>query len=284
MCNLLYLQACLNLNCLMDKEAVSLKPGRPRHEQVSTWIRSQIEHGSLGVDDQLPSESQLGKQFSVSRITVRRALQTLESEGLIYKRQGLGSFVRGTQVNQGLVRLTDFVEDMSAAGIRATSKVIALEPEPASAKIARALEVEEGQQVVRLDRLRFGDDEPVAFDTTWLPVMFAQLLSSGDLNKESIYTILERDYDIHICRGRFRIEAVNAPNDIAGHLNIPWGRALLLIERTSFTERANPVYLQLRYYRCDRVAYEMELDRDCLPHRRDSSSLPLREFEPVFKR
>ena len=83
-----------------------LKPGQPRHEQISDWLRVQIQEGVYAADAQIPSESQLTERFEVSRITVRRALQTLENEGLIYRRQGLGSFVKDTRVRQGLVRLT----------------------------------------------------------------------------------------------------------------------------------------------------------------------------------
>ena len=267
----------------MDESLIPLKSGSPRHEQISSWIRDQIEQKILGADDQLRSEKQLGQQFSVSRITVRRALQTLESEGLIYKRQGLGSFVQGSQVRQGLVPL-DFVEEMTAAGLRAHSEVLLFEAEQPAKKVMRALGLTDGQKVVRLDRLRFGDGEPIAFDRTWLPAMYARLLDDSDLASETIYTILERDFDIPIKRGRFRIEAVNAPNDVAGHLNIPWGRALLVIERTSYSEKGQPVYFQQRYYRCDRVAYELEVDSGQGTDRNTSLGYPLMQFEPVFKR
>ena len=267
----------------MDELLIPLKSGSPRHEQVSSWIRDQIERKIWEADDQLPSENQLGQQFSVSRITIRRALQTLESDGLIYKRQGLGSFVRRSPVRQGLVQPADFVQDMTAAGLRAHSEVLLFEAEQPAKKVMRALGLTDGQKVVRLDRLRFGDDEPIAFDSTWLPAMYARLLDDSDLASETIYTILERDYDIPIKRGRFRIEAVNAPNDVAGHLNIPWGRALLVIERTSYSEKGQPVYFQRRYCRCDRVAYELEVDSGQGKDGNAASRLPLLEFEPVFK-
>lgn len=259
-----------------------LKPGRPRHEQISDWMRERIQQGILQPDAQLPSESQLGEQFGVSRITVRRALQTLEGEGLIYRRQGLGSFVRETRVHQGLVRLTDFAEDMAQAGLRAASRVLHLGPEEAGPDVAAALGLDPRRVVVRLDRLRLGDDEPIAFDRTWLPVAYAQLLDGRDLVHESIYQILERDYEIPVLRGRFRIEAVGADADVAAHLQVPEGRALLLIERCSFTHGDRPVYFQRRFYRSDRVAYELELERDPSQRARQAG-MPLQEFEPVFK-
>ena len=99
----------------------------PRHERVSSWIRDQIETGALLENDQLPSENQLGQRFGVSRITVRRALQTLESEGLIFRRQGLGSFVADNRLHHGLEHLSDFVEDMEAAGLKPESIVLVTE-------------------------------------------------------------------------------------------------------------------------------------------------------------
>lgn len=259
-----------------------LKPGRPRHEQVSDWLRERIASGEFQPNDRLPSESQLVEQFGVSRITVRRALQTLEHEHLIYRRQGLGSFVQDTRVRQGLVRLTDFLEDMEQAGIEGSSRVVHRGLVEADARVAEALDVEAGTRVLRLDRLRLGDDEPIAFDQTWLTVTYAQLLDGHDLEQETIYAILEREYGLRVERGRYRIDAVNAPVEVADVLQVPPRQALLLIERISFGEHDKRIYYQRRYYRTDRVTYEMELERD--PGQPSAThGMPLQEFEPIFK-
>ena len=258
-----------------------LKTGRSRHEQISAWLREQIQQGLFQPDEQLPSESRLGEKFRVSRITVRRALQTLEIEGLLYRRQGLGSFVKETRVSQGLVRLTDFMEDMQQAGIEASSRVLHFEAEEAPPDIAAALGVVPGKKVVRLDRLRLGDGEPIAFDRTWLPFFYGSLLEGRDLAHETLYHIFEADHGIPVVRGRFRIEAVSADSDIARLLDVPQRRALLLIERRSYTISDRCVYFQRRYYRCDRVAYELELERQ--PHQNPEVGMPIQEFEPVFK-
>ncbi len=256
-----------------------LKPGKPRHEQISDWLREQIQEGVYAADSQIPSESQLTERFDVSRITVRRALQTLENEGLIYRRQELGSFVKDTRVRQGLVRLTDFIEDMAQAGLAASSTVLHFGQEKAAVDVAKALGIAEGQIVFRLDRLRLGDGEPIAFDQTWMSVFYAGLLDGHDLERETIYRILENHYGITVEQGRYRIKAVNAGADVARHLAVPRGRALLLIERTSFTHGDKQIYYQRRYYRSDRVAYDLELER------RPGEAHPaaLRDFEPVIK-
>ena len=261
-----------------------LESGRPRHEQLSDWLRERLAAGEYAAHDQLPSEHDLGELFGVSRITVRRALGTLENEGLIYRRQGLGSFAAPPKLPQGLVRLTDFAQDMERAGLAATSRVLFHGQSPAPPPAAAALNVAEGALVVRLDRLRLGNGDPIAVDRTWLPPFYAQFLDGRNLAEETIYGILERDYDIPVVRARYRIEATVAGPEEAGALEVPEGAALLLLERVSYTAADRPVYYQRRYYRADRVAFDLELARgESDAPGASEDGMPLREFEPVFK-
>lgn len=260
-----------------------LKAGKPRHEQISDWIRERIDNGAYPPDYQLLSENQLGEQFSVSRITVRRALQTLESEGLIYRRQGLGAFVSDQRVPQGMVRLTDFVEDMTRAGLQASSKLVSFHQESCPESVALELGLEPGKVVCRLNRLRLGNGEPIAFDCTWLPVFYGQLLDGFDFTNDTIYRIMEEEHNIPILRGRYRLDAVNAEAMLASQLKVGIGRALFLVERVSMTTSDKPVYFQRRYYRTDRVKYELELARDASARRSSERGMPLREFAPVFR-
>lgn len=258
-----------------------LQPGRPLHQQLSDWLREQIEQGAYKAQDRLPSEHELSRRFGVSRITVRRALQTLEYEGLIYRCQGLGSFVRRMPIQQGLVRLTDFAEDMARAGLKTHSQVVHFAPEAASAEVAARLDVREGSLVVRLDRLRLGNDEPIAFDRTWLTPFYAQFLEGKDLEHETIYRILEA-LNIPIVRGYYRIASANADAEIAQLLQVAKQTALLRIDRTSYTVGDKVVYFQQRFYRSDRVVYELVLERDSRRRISPKEGMPLREFEPVF--
>lgn len=257
--------------------------GRPQHEQISDWLREQIETGAYAPHDKLPSESELGERFDVSRITVRRALQTLENEELIYRRQGLGSFVKEPQAKPGLARLTDFAQDMAQAGLEASSEVLHHDQQEAPPFVAARLEVESGTPVVQLDRLRLGDERPMAFDRTWLPLFYGQLLEGHDLQESTIYGILEEDYEIPILRGRYRIEAVNAASELASHLEVEEGQALLRIDRLSLTEGERRVYFQQRYYRTDRVAYELELERKTSRRGEAQNGHAVRRLDPVFR-
>lgn len=260
-----------------------LESGKPRHEQISDWIRERIFTGEFAPNHQLSSENQICDQFGVSRITVRRALQTLESEGLIYRRQGLGAFVSDKRVPQGMVRLTSFVEDMAHAGLEAQSLIVAHMQVSCPESVAIQLNLEPGKKVSMLERLRLGDGEPIAFDRTWLPVFYGQLLEGFDLTNDTIYRILEEEFEIEVLRGHYRLDAVNADRFLSEHLKVQEGKALFLIERTSMTTRNKPVYFQRRYYRTDRVSYELELARDQKTQKAGIKAMPLREFAPKFK-
>jgi DNA-binding transcriptional regulator YhcF (GntR family) len=123
---------------------IELQPGVPLHQQISARLREEITSGALEPHARLPSEQELGSRFDVSRVTVRRALQTLEADGLIYRRQGLGSFVCDRRVPHGLVRLTDFAQDLQRAGLDASSRVLHRGLVECPPEVAERLGVEAG--------------------------------------------------------------------------------------------------------------------------------------------
>lgn len=260
---------------------MKLKDGIPRHAQISQWLRDQIESGEYTPDEKLPSENELAKKFDVSRVTIRRALQSLENEEIIYRCQGLGSFVKDDRTPHKLVRLTDFNEDMAKAGLDASSKVILFESVDAPQWLGDILNVDAGNKVIRIDRLRLGDGSPIAFDSTWLPILYGQLLDKDALKETTIYKQLEENYEIPVIRGCYRMSAELADRNLADHLDVPENSALFLIDRISYTIGEKPVYYQKRYYRNDRVKYQMTLERDSAMENY-SPDMPLKEFVPVF--
>lgn len=260
---------------------MTLKDNKPRHEQIADWIRGRIGDGNYSTDDKLPSESELSKKFEVSRVTVRRALQTLESEQRIYRCQGLGSFVKGQKTLQNSLHMSDFMEDMRQNGMEAESVVLRNTIEPANQAVANRLSVPEGTKVFRLDRLRLGNGKPVALDYTWLPAFYGQLIVDYDLQKRTIFNILEQEYDIQITSGCYYLHAENAGEYLAEHLDVPAGFALFRMDRVSSTIEQKPVYYQQRYYRNDRIMYRLKVERN-KEESSDAEEMPLREFSAQF--
>ncbi len=258
-----------------------LKEGIPRHSQISQWLRKQIDEGIFKPEDKLPSENELAKKFDVSRVTIRRALQSLESESVIYRCQGLGSFVSDGRATHNLVKLTDFNEDMSRAGLKPSSEVNQFGTVEAPDWLAEMLHIDAGCKVLRIDRLRLGDGKPIAYDITWLPVFYGQLIQQEKLSESTIYSILEEEYDIPVIKGFYRMSAVPADDLLANELQVEPNTPLFLIDRLSFTIGHKPLYYQKRFYRNDKVLYEMTLERS--PDDKAGADMPLKEFAPVFR-
>jgi GntR family transcriptional regulator len=256
-----------------------LKKGIPRHTQISQWLRSQIQKGVFDVDEKLPSENELAKKFDVSRVTIRRALQSLESESIIYRCQGLGSFVSDERATHDLVKLTDFNEDMAKAGLDPSSVVQKFETVDAPKWLPPLLNIDEGSKVLQIDRLRLGDGEPIAFDSTWLPILYGQLLNKKDLTESTIYSLLEENYEIPVIRGCYKLSAEVANSELAAALKVNENSPLFVIDRLSYTIGDKPLYYQKRYYRNDKVVYEMTLERS---PGTNTGAMPLKEFVPVF--
>lgn len=132
---------------------------------------------------------------------------------------------------------------------------------------------------MRIDRLRLANERPVAYDATWLPLRYGELLTGMDLERETIYHILETRFAIPVLSGAFTITATEATPKLSEALEIEERAALLVIQRVSYTSRDEPVYLQKRYYRPDRVQYRVMLRR----HDTLATGSTIDEFGPVFE-
>lgn len=261
-----------------------LKEGIPRHTQISEWLRSRITDGQYEADQKLPSENDLCEKFDVSRVTIRRALQTLENEDLIYRCQGLGSFVADHRTHHSFSTLNDFSEELTESGMKASSKLLSFTQKDISDQhgILSALKMENKSRAVEIERIRLGDGQPLAYDITWLPIFYGQLIEGYDLQHYTLFEILEEEFDISIEKGRFRIEAALADKKLATHLQINIHAPVLVINRISYTVGDKPVYFQQRYYRNDKVVFEMMADRTSSSAQQDKN-ITLKEFMPVFK-
>ncbi len=263
---------------------MDLKEGIPLHKQISDWLKQEIESGALTSDEKLPSENELSQKFDVSRVTVRRALQTLENEQLIYRCQGLGSFVTDQRTHQSFSILNDFTEELEGSGMEASSKLISFEQVDISEQkdLLSYLDIENKKIAVQLERVRLGDGEPIAYDITWMPIFYGQLIEGYNLEETTIFKILEDEFDIPIEKGCYRIEASMADGKLAKHLNVDPQTPLLLMNRISYTIGEKPVYYQKRYYRNDKMVFELMAERRASNTNADDE-LPFKEMIPVFK-
>ena len=231
------------------------------YAKVEETIATEIAHGEYRPGDQLPTEDELLERFQVSRITVRRAIQNLVHRGLLEIRRGLGTFVLEPRIEAELTKLTGFVEDMNAAGRKASARVVSQHIVTASARVAGRLRLAKGAKVMRIERVRLADAVPISFDETYLPLPLGKKIARNDLRVYPIFTLLETEYGVPLIEADYELEAVIATKTIADALQVRVGSPIFQIERTSMTMGQQPVDYEVLSYRGDLVRFVTKLSR-----------------------
>jgi GntR family transcriptional regulator len=233
----------------------------PLYAQVEATLATDIGEGRLMPGSQLAPEASLSERFGVSRPTVRQAIQRLIQRGMVEIRRGKGTFVAAPKLTQPLTALTSFVEDMLAAGRSPTARVVDKKVVLATAVVARQLDLREGDQVVRIRRVRLADGAPVSFDETYLPRAIGLKVMQDNLEAEPIFALLEGKYGILLVEAEYALEALAAKGTIARAIGVRPGSPLLLIERTSYAAKQRPVDYEKLYYRGDQIRFVTRLPR-----------------------
>ena len=231
----------------------------PLYHQLYELLRGQILSGRWQPGDILPPESELIETYEVSRTTVRQVLDMLVNEGLIYRQRGRGSFVSHPTVEQTLVRIISFTDDMRQRGFEAGTEVIASDLVPAPSDIARRLEVKPGEELARIKRLRLADGEPMSVEESFLVHRHCPGILAGDYARNPLRVALLEDHGIRWSYARQRIRAILAPAELARLLAVEPDSALLFIERVSFSQANIPVEFLWITYRADRYSLYCEL-------------------------
>jgi GntR family transcriptional regulator len=182
-----------------------LVEGVRKGEQLQDMLESLASRSEPG--SALPSERELADRYGVARMTVRGAIDGLVARGLVYRVHGQGTFVSERRFTQPAA-LTSFSEDMAARGLAPTSLVLAQERVPAPEPIALALELGSQEEIVRIERIRLGDGEPIALERTHLPARRFPGLEHADLSARSLYGHLAERYGCSVATSQQRITAV----------------------------------------------------------------------------
>ncbi|MEV0288928.1 GntR family transcriptional regulator [Kribbella sp. NPDC050820] len=233
----------------------------PLYYQLKQWLSARIVSGELQPGEQIPSELELCERFGISRGVVRQALNELQYEGLIDRERGRGTFVSGPKTAEGLISgLRGLAEDAASRGQSIDSRVLVLREVPASASVASALELAEGDPVVELERVRSLDGEPHVLALTYLPAALVPGLADRDLSgSESLYRILREDYGLVNVSSRRRVEASVAGAREAELLGVEPGAPLLVLRSVGYAPGQRPLDYFMAYHRGDRSSFEVVL-------------------------
>jgi len=233
---------------------------QPMYTQIKEILKQRILDGDYEVHERLPSEKEMIKVFGVSRITVRQALRDLHTEGLVFSVQGKGTFVSRPKVVQDIQSLQGFGEAMTPKGYETSARVISVQETNVSADVTEALNLTRGSMVIELIRIRYLNREPISVDKSYFPIDIGQRLLSRDLTQD-VFPMLENEFDIALGHADMKIEAMNADDELARHLNVDSGSSVLRIQRLVFSEKGDPIDFEYLSYRGDAFQYHLKVDR-----------------------
>ena len=234
----------------------------PYYYQLSSFVEARIKAKEWQPGQLLPSEQDLCSQLGVSRTVVRQAMAELEHKGLVNKQNGKRSYVAFPKYEGGLMQnLRGFFEDAIFKGQQPDTKVLRLQAVPASAEVAQALQLEVGEPVVMLDRLRFLDGEPEVVVVTYLPLRMCPSAIEEDFSGQSLYQFLERRYGLRITQGLRTIEAISLDAADAKLLRVRSGSPALLLKSVGLLEDGTPLEYFVAKHRGDRSKFDVRLVR-----------------------
>ena len=223
-----------------------------RYKSIAENLQDRIERGEFSGNRLLPSEADLCARYDASRVTVRKALETLRTAGLIDARQGFGWFVASDPFRQSLGRLGTIEAQLAESGIEATREVLDFGFVKAS---AYARDVLGADTVLRVRRLNRADGEPFAIVTVWVPEKLGARLSRHEVEQHPIYELLP----MKLGGATQTIGAAAASARSASLLDVPVGSPLLRCERITVDTKRKPVLLSEHLFPALRTEFVVEM-------------------------
>jgi GntR family transcriptional regulator len=224
--------------------------GLPAYQRIQNAIRKRIDSGQLQPGDAVASERDLAKLHQVSLMTARHALASLEREGLVERRRGIGTFVAAPKIHFN--KLMSYTEQMAGRSLTASSKVLFAKLIDTEPEAAARLSLPPTSSVIKLERLRHAAGEPFALETCYLNAAEFPGLLDAPVGRDSLFGILERNYKVELGYADEEVDATAADPRIAELLSVPRRDPLLRIRQVIYSTKGKAIMYVLGFYRSDR--------------------------------
>ena len=228
-----------------------------KYKDIAEDIRSAIKNGKYNINEQLPLEKEMCSKYGVSRITIKKAVDELVNQGLVIKRRGSGTFVKG--VDESSVQELSMAKQFSGfsesyKGSKVTSKVIKFEVINPTEEIAAKLQITTEDFIYHIIRVRYSDDDPIVIEYTYMPINLIPGIKNEILMK-SIYRYIENTLNLKIKSAHRTIRAI-LPNDIEQeYLKIDNNFPILEVEQVAFLDNGQPFEYSYSHHRSDKLEF-----------------------------
>lgn len=227
----------------------------PLYHQLETVLREKLGAGNYRPGDLLPTDADLCRQYGVSKITVRQAMQRLRTDGLVVRARGRGTLVTERAVQTADLKMTCFLEDLIALGLPARVRVLKSGPVTVGGAVAKALDIPAGTEVFSFQKLLAVGGQPFALYTEFVPRHLGARLTRGDLRAGHLLRTLEERCGVRLGEAEQVIESSMADTDVAARLGTIVGAPILVVTRTTRSAAERPVEHGISIYRGDRARF-----------------------------
>ena len=237
----------------------------PRYHRIAESLRERIRGREWAAGAPLPNQRRLARDFGVTLMTLRQALELLERDHLITRRHGLGTFVAAPTIDYEILKLRRFAGELSAQGESVSTRVLDARPAVADRRASVALGLTPRARMVMVERLRLVDDHPMSLQRSFLPARIGEQVLTSDLAETPLSQVLEFKLGVVVVRAREAVSAVRLAPREARELACPPGAAAFESERVSFDAAGQPVVFDRVFIPGDRFRITRELHYDSVP-------------------
>jgi len=232
----------------------------PLHVQIESELRKMMKLSKFQNGELFPDELTLANQFGVSRGTVRVSLARLVNQGLLERKRGIGTRVLPAPAESSISEWRSFSQEMAARNVTVECFFQDVRRFAATATVARALQIAEGTEVLRLDRVRGWEGQPVVYSRSWFHPRL-QLAESADFSRP-LYDLIQEVTGTVVESAREELSAVNAPAAMARRLKVKTSEPLLKRCHTVYDKGKRPVEFAEVHYISARFTLTLDLKRN----------------------
>jgi GntR family transcriptional regulator len=234
----------------------------PRYHRIAESLRERIRAAEWAAGAPLPNQRRLAREFGVTLMTLRQALELLEREHLITRRHGLGTFVAAPSIDYDILQLRRFAGDLSAQGARVTTRVLDARLATGDRRVGAGLGLGARARVAMVERLRLVDGHPMSLQRSFLPAPIGEEVLRADLAATPLSQVLEFKLGIVVTRAHEAVSAVRLGRREARELGCRPGVPAFESERVSFDAAGRPVVFDRVFIPGDRFRITRDLAYD----------------------
>lgn len=240
---------------MIDKNVIT-----PLYQQVENELRKEILAGKYGENGCIGTHTQLAERFCVSLITIRKAVQKLESEGMVEILQGKGTYVTRASLVDPLQNLTGISNIMRQMNMDKTVSVPVLALRPAPAFLHTEDRAALGEECLFIQRVVSLGHEPMAVAEMYLPGKYAPCFTKAEVETHTVYQIYSDKIGLNLGRGKQIIRAAGAEGDVAKLLQLKENSPILQIRRKAYDDKNNLIEFMILSYEASKYCFEVELE------------------------